>query len=52
MQPPKAAKSFVLLTGTQVARQDGNAASGRDAFRSETFGNEGFWTKPYACPLE
>jgi len=25
-------------------RLDGNAAAGREVFRSETFGNEGFWT--------
>ncbi|MEP6992941.1 MAG: hypothetical protein ABI968_00370 [Acidobacteriota bacterium] len=32
------------------ARQDGNAASGRDVFRFETFGNEGFWTDAVRLP--
>lgn len=30
--------------GPVFPRQDGNAASGREVFRFETFGNEGFWT--------
>ncbi|MEP6705857.1 MAG: hypothetical protein ABJB34_13705, partial [Acidobacteriota bacterium] len=31
-------------------RQDGNAASGREVFRNETFGNEGFWTDAARVP--
>lgn len=31
-------------------RRDGNAASGRDVFRFETFGNEGFWTDAVRMP--
>ncbi len=31
-------------------RLDGNAASGREVFRNETFGNEGFWTDAARVP--
>ena len=33
------------------ARQDGDAAKGRDIFRFETFGNEGFWTDAVRMPM-
>ena len=36
--------------GPEFPRQDGNAASGRDVFRNETFGNEGFWTDAVRLP--
>jgi cytochrome c2 len=36
--------------GVTFPRQDGNAASGRDVFRFETFGNEGFWTDAVRLP--
>ena len=36
--------------GTRAPRQDGNAKSGRDVFRFETFGNEGFWTDAVRLP--
>ncbi|HEY9283178.1 MAG TPA: hypothetical protein VIP46_06965 [Pyrinomonadaceae bacterium] len=36
--------------GVRVARQDGDAGSGRDVFRFETFGNEGFWTDAVRLP--
>ncbi|MEP6633774.1 MAG: c-type cytochrome [Luteimonas sp.] len=36
--------------GTDFPRQDGNAAAGRDVFRFETFGNEGFWTDAVRLP--
>jgi len=36
--------------GTPAPRQDGNAAAGRDVFRFETFGNEGFWTDAVRLP--
>ena len=32
-------------------RQDGNAVAGRDVFRFETFGNEGFWTDAVRMPM-
>lgn len=32
------------------SRQDGNAKSGQNVFRSETFGNEGFWTDAVRMP--
>jgi hypothetical protein len=31
-------------------REDGNATSGRDVFRFETFGNEGFWANAVHMP--
>ncbi len=36
--------------GMRFPRQDGNAAAGRDVFRFETFGNEGFWTDAVRLP--
>lgn len=36
--------------GTPVPRQDGTVTSGRDVFRFETFGNEGFWTDALRVP--
>lgn len=36
--------------GVTVPRQDGNATAGRDVFRFETFGNEGFWTDAVRLP--
>jgi len=36
--------------GTTFPRQDGNATAGRDVFRFETFGNEGFWTDAVRLP--
>jgi len=36
--------------GPVVPRQDGNAAAGREVFRFETFGNEGFWTDAVRVP--
>ena len=36
--------------GTRAPRQDGNERSGRDVFRFETFGNEGFWTDAVRLP--
>ncbi|MBC7671287.1 MAG: hypothetical protein H7247_02600, partial [Polaromonas sp.] len=32
------------------ARQDGDVTLGRDVFRNETFGNEGFWTDAVRLP--
>ena len=36
--------------GVTFPREDGNAAAGRDVFRFETFGNEGFWTDAVRLP--
>ncbi len=36
--------------GIMVAREDGDASLGRDVFRFETFGNEGFWTDAVRLP--
>ncbi len=36
--------------GPAFPRQDGNAAAGREVFRMETFGNEGFWTDAVRLP--
>lgn len=36
--------------GQTFPRQDGNAGAGRDVFRFETFGNEGFWTDAVRLP--
>lgn len=36
--------------GTPVPRKDGNALRGRDVFRFETFGNEGFWSDAARVP--
>ncbi len=37
-------------TASPPAHQRGNAATGRDVFRFETFGNEGFWTDAARLP--
>ena len=36
--------------GLPAAREDGDARMGRDVFRFETFGNEGFWTDAVRLP--
>lgn len=36
--------------GSPLPREDGDAALGRDVFRFETFGNEGFWTDAARLP--
>lgn len=36
--------------GPKVTRQDGDAASGKEVFRFETFGNEAFWTDALRLP--
>lgn len=36
--------------GMRVPRLDGNASAGREVFRFETFGNEGFWTDAVRLP--
>ncbi len=49
-QNKSAASDGPVNQGVRVARQDGNAGSGRDVFRFETFGNEGFWTDAVRLP--
>ena len=39
-----------VISEVSVVRLDGNAAAGRDIFRFETFGNEGFWTDAIRMP--
>ncbi|MDQ3255125.1 MAG: hypothetical protein M3R15_14675 [Acidobacteriota bacterium] len=39
-----------VSTQTPPAHQLGNVAAGRDVFRFETFGNEGFWTDAVRLP--
>ncbi|MFD0739492.1 hypothetical protein ACFQZQ_09395 [Lysobacter koreensis] len=36
--------------GPESPRVDGDASTGRDVFRNETFGNEGFWTDAVRLP--
>ncbi len=36
--------------GKPLPRQDGDARAGRETFRFETFGNEGFWTDAVRMP--
>ena len=36
--------------GMAAPRQDGDAKAGRDVFRFETFGTEGFWTDAVRLP--
>lgn len=36
--------------GPKVPRQDGDVVSGKNVFRFETFGNEGFWTDAVRLP--
>ena len=36
--------------GVTFPREDGNATAGREVFRFETFGNEGFWTDAVRLP--
>lgn len=36
--------------GPRVPHQNGNADAGKDVFRFETFGNEGFWTDALRVP--
>ena len=49
-QNKPAASDGPLNQGTRAPRQDGNERSGRDVFRFETFGNEGFWTDAVRLP--
>ncbi len=49
-QNKRAAADGPANQGSRVARQDGNKRSGRDVFRFETFGNEGFWTDAVRLP--
>ncbi len=54
--PPEASPGMAAASdgpanqGVRVARQDGDARAGREAFRFETFGNERFWTDAVRLP--
>ncbi len=41
---PHPASDGPAITVNPNPHQTGNAAAGRDVYRFETFGNEGFWT--------
>ena len=47
---PHAASDGPGITQNPHPHQIGNATSGRDVFRFETFGNEGFWTDAARLP--
>jgi hypothetical protein len=49
-EPKMAASDGPVDQGVTFPREDGNAAAGRDVFRFETFGNEGFWTDAVRLP--
>jgi hypothetical protein len=48
--PVGAATDGPANQGLTFPRQDGDAAAGREVFRFETFGNEGFWTDAVRLP--
>ena len=47
---PAASIAGPLDQGASLAQQSGDARAGRDVFRFETFGNEGFWTDAVRLP--
>ncbi|MBA3256922.1 MAG: hypothetical protein H0T64_09785 [Pyrinomonadaceae bacterium] len=47
---PHAASDGPGIEQNPHSHQTGNATSGRDVFRFETFGNEGFWTDAARLP--
>lgn len=49
-QTPRATPDGPDTTQQPVPHETGNAAAGRDVFRFETFGNEGFWTDAVRLP--
>ena len=50
VKAPHAASDGPGVTVNPNPHQAGNSASGRDGFRFETFGNEGFWTDAARLP--
>ena len=50
MQKPHAASDGPGITVNPHPHQIGNAEAGRDVYRFETFGNEGFWTDAARLP--
>ncbi|MCA1566038.1 MAG: hypothetical protein LC803_10460 [Acidobacteria bacterium] len=50
VKAPHAASDGPGITQNPHPHQTGNAAAGRDVFRFETFGNEGFWTDAARLP--
>lgn len=49
-QTPRATPDGPDTTQQPVPHETGNAAAGRDVFRFETMGNEGFWTDAVRLP--
>ncbi|MBA3667561.1 MAG: hypothetical protein H0W65_07555 [Sphingomonas sp.] len=49
-QRPAPARDGPADQGPRLPQQAGNMAEGRDVFRFETFGNEGFWTDAVRLP--
>lgn len=47
---PQPASDGPKNRGTPIAHEAGNATRGREVFRFETFGNEGFWTDAVRLP--
>ena len=50
MQAPRIASDGPGIVENPHPHQTGNAASGREVYRFETFGNEGFWTDAARLP--
>jgi cytochrome c2 len=50
MQKPHVPSDGPEFTGNPHPHQTGNAVAGRDVYRFETFGNEGFWTDAARLP--
>jgi len=50
MQKPHAVSDGPGITVNPHPHQSGNAEAGRDVYRFETFGNEGFWTDAARLP--
>ncbi len=49
-QIPRATPNGPDTTQQPIPHETGNAAAGRDVYRFETFGNEGFWTDAVRLP--
>lgn len=49
--PPDGTQKMGFVGGAPLPQTTGNAARGKEVFRFETFGNEGFWTDAMRMPL-
>ncbi len=49
-RPERSASDGPQIAGPAMPHRRGNAEAGRDVFRFETFGNEGFWTDAMRMP--